>query len=60
LVLNNQFNNVAKVKFRDLFPIALSGLQFDSKQSDYETLTATVTFKYTLYDIETIDRTSAS
>jgi len=60
LVLNNQFNNVAKVKFRDLFPISLSGLQFDSKQSDYETLTATVTFKYTLYDIETIDRTSPS
>ena len=58
MILNNQFNNISKVKFRGLFPISLSGLQFDSKQTDYEALTATVTFKYTLFDIETVSRTT--
>ena len=58
IVLNNQFNSVSRVKFRGLFPVSLSGLQFDSKQTDYETLSATVTFKYTLFDIETVSRTT--
>jgi len=57
LVLNNQFNSIARVKFNGLFPYALSGLQFDATNQDYQTLTATVTFKYTIYNIETISRT---
>jgi hypothetical protein len=56
-VLNNQFNTISKVKFNGLFPYALSGLQFDATNQDYQTLTATVTFKYTIYNIETISRT---
>jgi len=56
-ILNNQFNTISKVKFNGLFPYALSGLQFDATNTDYQTLTATVTFKYTIYNIETISRT---
>ena len=55
LVLNNQFNSVARVKFNGLFPTSLSGLQFDASNEDYQTLTATVTFKYTIYNIETVE-----
>ena len=55
LVLNNQFNSVARVKFNGLFPTSLSGLQFDASNDDYQTLTATVTFKYTIYNIETVE-----
>ena len=58
LVLNNQFNNIARVKFNGLFPTSLSGLQFDASNDDYQTLTATVTFKYTIYNIETVSTTS--
>ena len=58
LVLNNQFNNIAKVKFNGLFPYTLSGLQFDATNTDYQTLTATVTFKYTNHNIETVSTTS--
>ena len=55
LVLNNQFNSVARVKFNGLFPTSLSRLQFDASNDDYQTLTATVTFKYTIYNIETVE-----
>jgi len=58
LVLNNQFNSVAKVKFEGLFPTNLSGLQFDATNTDYQSLTATATFKYTIYNIETVSTTS--
>jgi len=57
-VLNNQFNTVSKVKFNGLFPVSLSGLQFDATNTDYQNLTATVTFKYTIYNIETVSTTS--
>ena len=57
-VLNNQFNTISKVKFNGLFPYALSGLQFDATNQDYQALTATVTFKYTIYNIETVSRTT--
>ena len=58
IVLNNQFNSVSRVKFRGLFPYTLSGLQFDATNQDYQTLTATVTFKYTIYNIETVSPTT--
>ena len=58
LVLNNQFNNIARVKFNGLFPYTLSGLQFDATDTDYTSITATVTFKYTIYNIETVSTTS--
>lgn len=58
LVLNNQFNNIARVKFNGLFPYSLSGLQFDATDFDYTSITATVTFKYTIYNIETVSTTS--
>lgn len=43
-----------KIKFRDLFPIALSTLNFDAAVNDIEYFTADVTFKYTMYNIVTM------
>jgi len=40
------------VKFEDLFPYALSDIQFDATVADVEYLTAEVSFKYTIYNIE--------
>ena len=40
------------VKFEDLFPYQLSDIQFDATVADVEYLTAEVTFKYTIYNIE--------
>jgi len=58
VVLNNQFNSIARVKFNGLFPYTLSGLQFDATNTDYQNITATVTFKYTIYNIERVTTTS--
>jgi len=44
-----------KVKFLDLFPVSLSELDFDATDSDIDYLTATVTFKYTIYNITDLD-----
>ena len=50
-ILNSNFRDVAIVKFRDLFPIYLTSLEFEASDTDIQYFTAEVTFKYTLYDI---------
>ena len=53
-VMNNL--NIPKfyVKFEGLFPYSLSSLQFDATQTDLDYFTAQVSFKYNIYNIETI------
>lgn len=51
-ILNSNFNVSARVKFRDLFPVSLSSLEFTATETDYTYFTATVTFKYLFYTIE--------
>jgi hypothetical protein len=50
-VLNSSYNTSAIVKFKDLFPISLSSLEFNSTQTDIQYFTSDVTFKYTIYNI---------
>ena len=54
-VMNNL--NIPKfhVKFEGLFPYSLSSLQFDATQADLDYFTAQVSFKYNIYNIETIE-----
>ena len=50
-ILNSNFRDVAIVKFRDLFPVYLTSLEFEASDTDIQYFTAEVTFKYTMYDI---------
>ena len=50
-ILNSNFRDVAIVKFKDLFPISLTSLDFEASDTDINYFTAEVTFKYTIYDI---------
>ena len=50
-ILNSNYNTTAVVKFKDLYPISLSSLEFDATQTDIQYFTADVTFKYTIYNI---------
>ncbi len=50
-VLNSSKNVNFKVVFRDLFPYALSSLDFDATDEDVNYFTAEVVFKYTMYNI---------
>ena len=50
-VLGSNYKPSIHVNFKDAFPIALSTLDFDVSQRDYSFFTASVTFKYTIFDI---------
>lgn len=52
-ILNSNYNTTAIVKFKDLFPVSLTSLNFDSTQTDIQYFTAEASFKYTIYDITT-------
>ena len=50
-ILSSNYRPSVLINFKDAFPISLSTLDFDVSQRDYSFFTASVTFKYTIYDI---------
>ena len=54
-ILNSNFNDIAIVKFKDLFPIYLTSLEFKASDTDINYFTAEATFKYTVYNILSAD-----
>jgi hypothetical protein len=50
-ILNSNYRTIADVKFKDLFPVSLTSLEFDATVSDIQYFTAEVVFKYTVYNI---------
>ena len=54
-ILNSNYRDVAIVKFSDLFPIALTSLDFEASDTDVNYFTAEVVFKYTVYNIVAAD-----
>ena len=50
-ILNSNFQDVAIVKFNDLFPVALTSLEFDATETDTNYFTAEVVMRYTVYSI---------
>ncbi len=61
MILNNNMNPNKEIIFDDVFPVSLSSIEFDSG-STLDTLSATVTFKYTTYSINSANaaRTAVS
>ena len=55
IVYNSSFNEIVKVKFRDVFPVSLSTINFDASVGDIDYVTADATFKYSIYDIEVMN-----
>ena len=49
-VLTSKNNANIEVRFNNVFPISLSGLNFNQQANDIDYLTATVSFKYKLYE----------
>ena len=50
-ILSSNYSPSIHVNFKDAFPIALSTLDFDVTTRDYNFFTASVTFKYTIFNI---------
>ena len=52
-VLTSKNNANIEVRFSDVFPITLSGLDFNQQADDVNYLSATVTFKYKIFQFAT-------
>lgn len=52
IVLNNTQTPIVSVRFRDIFPISLSEISFNSSDTTPEPITASATFAYSVYDID--------
>lgn len=50
-ILTNTDNLQYNVVFKDMFPMSLSDLEFDSTDTDIQYFSANVTFKYSIYTI---------
>jgi hypothetical protein len=50
-IQNSNYRTTAIVKFKDLFPVALTSLEFDTGVTDIQYFTAEATFKYLVYNI---------
>ena len=50
-ILSNKNNPLMEVRFSDLFPVSLSGLDYNQNVTDVEYLTATIDFRYKLYEM---------
>jgi len=50
-ILNSNYRINSIVKFKDLFPVSLTSLEFDTSVTDIQYFTAEATFKYTVYNI---------
>lgn len=53
-IMDSANNPKINVVFKDLFPVSLSGLDFDLRSSTVEYLSAVATFKYKFYEIEVL------
>ena len=53
-ILSNKNNPIVNVLFRDLYPVAMSALEYDQAATDVEYLSASVDFAYQIYEIEAI------
>ena len=52
LVLTSDYRPQIAIKFKNLYPTFLSGIDFDSSLTDTDVVIATATFSYTHYEIE--------
>jgi hypothetical protein len=53
-ILDSNFNRKFRIYFKDLFPVSLSGLNFDATYTDTEYFAVDATFKFTIFDIEEV------
>ena len=54
LIYNSNFQPIAKINFKDLFPIALTPVPFSADATDINYIMATVTFKYTIFNLQSL------
>ena len=53
-ILSNKNNPIVEVRYSDMFPVSLTGLDYNQQATDVEYQTATIDFRYKLYEIVTL------
>jgi hypothetical protein len=51
---------VVEVRFKDVFPISLGGLQYNQQATDINYLSVDVTFKYSIYSFASVNASSTT
>ena len=59
-VLTGNMNPQINFKFSECFPLTLSSIQFDSSQTDVEYVTADVSFRYDIYEVQNLQNSETS
>ena len=59
-VLSSKNNSEIEVRFRNMFPTGLTGLDYNQQAADVDYLTATVDFSYQIYDFATTGSSTTS
>ena len=54
LILTSKNNPNLEVRFRNIYPTSLSGLDYNQQATDIDYLTATVTFEYAIYEFAAV------
>jgi len=55
VILTNAMNANVVINFNNVYPVSLSGVDFDSGSNDIEYMSASVTFKYLYYEMQGVD-----
>ena len=53
-ILTGKNNAALEIRFRDLYPTSLSGIQYDQQAEDINYTTSTVEFAYSLYTFASV------
>ena len=59
-VLSSKNNANLEIRFRDIYPISLSGLDYNQQETDVNYLTANVTFGYKIYEFATVSASATT
>ena len=54
MILTSKNNANLEVRFRNIYPTSLSGLDYNQQAADVDYLTATVSFEYAIYEFATV------
>lgn len=53
-ILSNKNNPIIQIFFQDMFPVSLSGLEYNQDATDVEYMKATAEFAYNIYEITSV------
>ena len=59
-VLSSKNNAQVEIRFRDMYPTGLTGLQYNQQAADVDYLTSTVSFSYLIYDFANVGSSTTS